>query len=196
MPPSLSRISLGLPGLEDRSPSPSLSLQTPSTSLLPTHPHKGLPVSSAAPSSSWPRAFGPISPQHSLPDLPWRLLTLAPHGRPPRSGRPPLGLSDLPWALTSRHGLHRALWAHLSSPLLCYSLAGSVPGSLLPLEVSPRSQEPCPPCCQQNPELCQPGGAPQHAACVRVVGEPAPVFSLQLPSARMRRGRATTCVML
>lgn len=55
-------------GLEDKSPSPSLSLQTSSTSLLPTHPHKGLPVSSVAPSSSWLGALVP-SPRSTLSQI-------------------------------------------------------------------------------------------------------------------------------
>ena len=122
------------------------------------------------------RALGPVSPEHSLPDLPgcsscvglaadlpalaslpWAFLTCS--GPPPHF--------SLHWALAAHHSLHRALAALHSSPLLCCSLAGLVPVSLLPSEVSARGQEPCPSCCQQNPGLCQPSGA------------------LQLPSARV-----------
>lgn len=150
------------------------------------------------------RALGPVSPEHSLPDLPgcsscvglaadlpalaslpWAFLTCS--GPPPHF--------SLHWALAAHHSLHRALQAHHSlhralaalhsSPLLCCSLAGLVPVSLLPSEVSARGQEPCPSCCQQNPGLCQPSGALQQPARVRVAGGPAPARSLQLPSARV-----------
>ena len=111
---------------------PSLSLQTSSTSLLPTHPHEGLPVSSAAPAHP---GSGPLvpSPRALLPDPPWLLLMLGSHGRPPRNGLPPLGLSDLLRALTTLHSLHQALRAQHSSPLLCYHLRAWFPSLSSPL---------------------------------------------------------------
>lgn len=127
MPPSLSRVSLGLPGLRGQV---TFSLPvSPDLQHLPA-PHPSSQGASSLLGSTQlilARGLGAISPQHSLPDLPWLLLKLAPHGRPPHSGRPPSGPSDPPWALTSHHGSHRALWAHLRSPLLCIHLRAQFP---------------------------------------------------------------------
>ena len=112
-------------GSEDKSPS-SLSLQTSSTSLLPSHPHKGLPVSSAAPSSCWLRALVP-PPRSALSRISPRCSSSLRLTQTPRSGRPPSGPSDPPWALTSHHGSHRTLWAHLRPPLLCIHLRAQFP---------------------------------------------------------------------
>lgn len=174
---------MGLRGLEDKSSCPSLSLQPSSTSLLPTHPHEGLPVSSAAPAHP---GSGPLvpSPRALLPDPPWLLLTLGSHGRPPRNGLPPLGLSDLLRALTTLHSLHQALRAQHSSPLLCYHLRAWFPSLSSPLR-SARETRSLAHHVVSRAQSCASLAVLQQPVHMCVVGEPAPVFSLQLPSARM-----------
>lgn len=162
----------------------SLSVSPALRHLPAPHPSsRGASSLLSSTSSSRLRAFGPIS-QSTSPRSPlaapyaWVSWQTSPQ-RPPS-----LGLSDLLQALTTLHSLHQALRAQHSSPLLCYHLRAWFPSLSSPLR-SAREARSLAHHVASRAQSCASLAVLQQPVHMCVVGEPAPVFSLQLPSARM-----------